>query len=251
MAAGKQAPRISDTIMAKIEAMILEGEIPVASRLPPERVLAERFGISRPSLREAIQKLIAKGLLFSRQGGGTYVTASLSDTYIGPLADLLAICPELVDDTLEFRNLLEQQAAALAALRASDEDKAELVKCLDAANHLKHEYEQTPAEMDISFHLAVVKASGNKVLFNTFRWMYQLLKRTAASNLNAALTNEDARNEMDSQHRHIVDAILAGDATAAAKAVSSHYHHIRRCLEEHGDLPPANIPTPLVDPVSK
>ncbi len=66
--------RLSDDIVAQLEAMILEGTLKSGERLPAERVLAEQFGVSRPSLREAIQKLVAKGLLVSRQGGGNYVT---------------------------------------------------------------------------------------------------------------------------------------------------------------------------------
>lgn len=65
--------RLSDDIVAQLEAMILEGTLKSGERLPAERVLAEQFGVSRPSLREAIQKLVAKGLLVSRQGGGNYV----------------------------------------------------------------------------------------------------------------------------------------------------------------------------------
>ena len=61
--------RLSDDIVSQLEALIFEGSLQVGERLPAERALAERFGVSRPSLREAIQKLVAKGLLVSRQGG--------------------------------------------------------------------------------------------------------------------------------------------------------------------------------------
>lgn len=81
--------RLSDDIVAQLEAMILEGTLKSGERLPAERVLAEQFGVSRPSLREAIQKLVAKGLLVSRQGGGNYVTESLGATFSDPLLHLL------------------------------------------------------------------------------------------------------------------------------------------------------------------
>ena len=70
--------RLADDIVAQLETMILEGTLKAGERLPAERVLAERFGVSRPSLREAIQKLAAKGLLISRHGGGTFVAESLA-----------------------------------------------------------------------------------------------------------------------------------------------------------------------------
>ena len=70
-------PKISDVIMAQLEQMILEGSLQPGQKLPPERELAIQFEVSRPSLREAIQKLEAKGLLMRRQGGGTYVKEQL------------------------------------------------------------------------------------------------------------------------------------------------------------------------------
>ncbi|NEU36631.1 GntR family transcriptional regulator, partial [bacterium LRH843] len=71
MPIGQIAPRrLADTIVEQLETMILEGALQPGERLPPERVLAERFGVSRPSLREAVQRLAARGLLKSRQGGG-------------------------------------------------------------------------------------------------------------------------------------------------------------------------------------
>lgn len=74
--------RLSDDIVDRLEGMILEGTLTSGQRLPAERVLAEQFGVSRPSLREAIQKLVAKGLLVSRQGGGNYVAESLGSTSV-------------------------------------------------------------------------------------------------------------------------------------------------------------------------
>ncbi len=86
MAIGHIAPRrLADTIVEQLETMILEGTLQPGERLPPERVLAEQFGVSRPSLREAIQRLTAKGLLVSRQGGGNFVTESLGASFSDPL----------------------------------------------------------------------------------------------------------------------------------------------------------------------
>ena len=90
MDVGQIAPRrLADTIVEQLETMILEGTLQPGERLPPERVLSEQFGVSRPSLREAIQRLTAKGLLISRQGGGNYVTESLGGSFSDPLIPLL------------------------------------------------------------------------------------------------------------------------------------------------------------------
>ena len=76
--------RLSDNIVEQLETMILEGTLQPGQRLPAERALAEQFGVSRPSLREAVQKLVAKGLLISRQGGGNYVSDSLGSSFSDP-----------------------------------------------------------------------------------------------------------------------------------------------------------------------
>ena len=97
-----QVPRISDTIAATLEQRILEGSLKAGDRLPPERELAVELGVSRPSLREAIQKLASKGMLQSRQGGGTYVTAVLESSFSDPWQDMMGKHPNLREDMLNF-----------------------------------------------------------------------------------------------------------------------------------------------------
>ncbi len=107
--------RLADGITERLEAMILEGSLKPGQRLPPERELAERFGFSRPSLREAIQKLAARGLLASRQGGGTFVNETLNNGYTDPLLEMLSRHNEFHLDLLEFRDAMEGISAYYAA----------------------------------------------------------------------------------------------------------------------------------------
>ena len=118
--------RLSDDIVEQLEGMILEGTLKSGERLPAERALAEQFGVSRPSLREAIHKLSAKGLLVSRQGGGNYVATSLGSTFSDPLLQLLESNPEAQRDLLEFRHTLEASCAFYAASRATEMDRERL-----------------------------------------------------------------------------------------------------------------------------
>ena len=124
--------RLSDDIVERLEGMILEGTLKAGERLPAERVLAEQFGVSRPSLREAIQKLVAKGMLVSRQGGGNYVIETLGSTFSDPLLQLLENNPEVQRDLLEFRHTLEGSCAYYAALRATELDRERLKTAFDA-----------------------------------------------------------------------------------------------------------------------
>ncbi|PKO49645.1 MAG: transcriptional regulator PdhR, partial [Betaproteobacteria bacterium HGW-Betaproteobacteria-21] len=118
-----QQRRLSDDIVERLEGMILEGTLQPGERLPAERTLAEEFGVSRPSVREAIQKMAARGLLISRHGGGTFVAEALGSSFRDPLLELLEKHPEAQRDLIEFRHTLEGSCAYYAALRATDPDR--------------------------------------------------------------------------------------------------------------------------------
>lgn len=94
-------PKLSDVIEQQLEFLILEGTLRPGEKLPPERELAKQFDVSRPSLREAIQRLEAKGLLLRRQGGGTFVQSSLWQSFSDPLVELLSDHPESQYDLLK------------------------------------------------------------------------------------------------------------------------------------------------------
>ncbi len=134
--------RLSDDIVERLEALILEGSLKAGERLPPERALAEQFGVSRPSLREAIQKLAARGLLVSRQGGGTFVAETLGSTFSDPLLELLGSSEEAQRDLLEFRHTLEGACAYYAAQRATPMDHQRLREAFEA---LQQCYAHPPA----------------------------------------------------------------------------------------------------------
>ncbi len=116
-------PTIAEIVAKQLEDMIAEGALQVGVQLPSERVLAERLEVSRPTLREAKQILTSKGLLSSRQGGGTYVTTSLNSSLTDPLTNLLSERAEFRYDILELRHTLDSEAAFLAATRATDLEK--------------------------------------------------------------------------------------------------------------------------------
>ncbi len=119
-------PKLSDVIEQQLEFLILEGTLRPGEKLPPERELAKQFDVSRPSLREAIQRLEAKGLLLRRQGGGTFVQNSLWQSFSDPLVELLSDHPESQFDLLETRHALEGIAAYYAALRSTDEERVRI-----------------------------------------------------------------------------------------------------------------------------
>jgi len=218
-----RAPKISDVVMEQIEKMILEGALRPGEKLPPERELAVDFDVSRPTLREALQKLEAKGLLYSRQGGGTYVTDAVERAIFDPLAEIMATSPEAHLDLLEFRHALEGISAYYAALRGTEADR-EVIELRFEALCRAHEQKDSvvEAKADAEFHLSIAEAAHNVFLLHVLRGLFGLLEKSIVNSLETLYERETSRQEIPRQHRRMLDAILAGKAEAAREAVHDH-----------------------------
>lgn len=228
-------PKISDVILQQIEEMILEGTLSPGQRLPPERELATRFGVSRPSLREAVQKLVARGLLTSRQGGGTYVADQLGSGFSDPLMALFERHPEAQYDLLEFRYALEGVSAYYAALRSTPADKQKIRSCYEDLQRC-HDLRQFEQEVraDVEFHLSIAAAAHNTVLLHMMRALFSLLSHHIGGNLTRIYPKADYRRTIHKQHGLLLQAIEAGDALAARKAVQDHLAYVEDALQEQG-----------------
>ncbi|XVO86689.1 GntR family transcriptional regulator [Pseudomonas palleroniana] len=229
--------RLSDDIVEQLEGMILEGTLKSGERLPAERALAERFGVSRPSLREAIQKLAAKGLLVSRQGGGNYVAESLGSTFSDPLLHLLENNPEAQRDLLEFRQTLEASCAYYAALRATEVDRERLTAAFDVLQDCYTRADEVSrleeGAADARFHLAIAEASHNAVLLHTIRGLFDLLKRNVVTNIGGMYQQRtETRDMLISQHRDLYLAIIEGRAEQAREVSTRHLLYVQEVLEE-------------------
>ena len=203
--------------------MILEGTFKPGQKLPPERELAERFDVSRPSLREAIQKLAARGVLNSKHGGGTYVSEKLGSSFTDPLQALLSSHEEFLYDQLEFRDGLEGLSAYYAAIRATEADKAMLTKRYDAlvAANLREDASQE-SKLDAEFHMAIAECAHNVVLLHTLRSLFSTLEKSISENLTNLFEKKAARGQVMEQHKALYEAIMAGKPEEARAAVHSH-----------------------------
>ncbi|KEF30127.1 Lactate-responsive regulator LldR in Enterobacteria, GntR family [Marinobacter nitratireducens] len=238
MAIGQIAPRrLADTIVEQLETMILEGTLQPGERLPPERALAEQFGVSRPSLREAVQKLAARGLLNSRQGGGNYVTEALGSSFSDPLIPLLENRPDAQRDLLEFRRTLESDCSYYAAQRATEVDREHLQSAYD---QLQACYDtgvepDTDAEgvADARFHLAIAEASHNVILLHTTRNLFSMFKTNMILNIDGLYAKDaETRNNLKSQHQALFNAIMEGRAEDARRFAGSHIQFVQEQLSE-------------------
>ncbi|KZN60083.1 transcriptional regulator [Pseudoalteromonas luteoviolacea CPMOR-1] len=228
-----KAAKLSDVILEQLENMILEGSLLPGEKLPPERELAKQFEVSRPSLREAIQKLEAKGLVTRRQGGGTYVKNQLEEGLTDPLFDLISKHPESQFDLLEFRHALEGIAAYYAALRGTDNDMDKVKQSYDNIAEVGDDL-ALKAKAINAFHFTVAEASHNVVLLHLVRGMQTLLEQNVLQNLTVLVQKSGVSDQL-AQHRAVLmDAVIQGDPEKARLASNAHLAFIEEALLEAG-----------------
>jgi len=235
--------RLSDRLAEQLLGLIEERGLEPGARLPAERQLALDLGASRPSVREAIHQLSSRGLLVSRQGGGTYVRESAAALagnsrrqLVHSLGSLVAEDPEYRYDVLEARYALEGGTAWHAALRATPEDRARIRERFE--DMLRFQDSRDPehsAQADAQFHLAIAEASHNLVLLQMMRGVFDLLRATVTENRQRMYTRRFTLDQLTAQHRALMQAILDGDAETARATVWHHLdfvHQSVRALDE-------------------
>jgi GntR family transcriptional repressor for pyruvate dehydrogenase complex len=221
----RRKERLGDALYGQILEQIVSGALIEGDKLPSENQICRSFQVSRPTVREALMRLHADGLVTTRQGSGTFVQKRPSGhlTRLAKVSDIAGMLR-----CMEVRIALEGQAAALAAQRRSPNQMDRIFEAL-AALQVSFEGTATPARADYDFHLAVAKASGN-VLFAD---LLDMLNETIESTMTVALgitragSKERARRVVE-EHEAIAEAIGRGDAEAAGLAMRYHLHRARQ-----------------------
>jgi GntR family transcriptional repressor for pyruvate dehydrogenase complex len=227
--------RLSDAIVRQIETLILEGVLRPGERLPAERELAQDLQVSRPSLREALQKLEAAGLLETRHGGGTFVKNAIAAALTDPLLEVFQRHPEAALDFIELRNTLDGICAYYAAMRSTEEDRqilADRLRSMEAVHEVEDPTEE--AERDADFHISIAEASHNIALLHVMRGLMDLLRKDILYNRMQLYRHAGARDLLLRHHREICEAIIAGDPEAARAAAQAHMTHVDKVLREYG-----------------
>ena len=226
-----QPERLSQAVVRQIELLILRGILRQGERLPPERELAERLGVSRPSLREAVAELTERGLLTTRAGAGIYVAEVLGSAFSEALVALFRRHDEAVLDYLDFRTDMEALAAGRAARQASDTDLAvigEVFEKMRRAHAARRPEDE--ARLDADFHMAIIEASHNVVMLHMMRSMFQLLREGVFYNRQVIFRQKTTRAALLEQHAGIWAAIRSREPDAAEAAVRAHLGFVRRAL---------------------
>jgi GntR family transcriptional repressor for pyruvate dehydrogenase complex len=222
-------PKLSDVIEQELERSILEGTLSPGQQLPPERELAKQFDVSRPSIREAIQRLEAKRLLTRKQGGGTFVSETLSTHFSDPLLNLLSTHPETQLDLLETRHAMEGIAAYYAAVRGTEEDMARIES---ACKEIEAQQGDIAAESKAVMNLlvSISEAAHNVVLLHIIRSLGPLLEQNIEQNLELLHRREEAIQRVNNHRANIVNAIVSGQPEKARELSHSHLAYIEETL---------------------
>lgn len=233
--------RVAEEIAEQLRSLILNGQYPPGSKLPPERELSKRLKVNRASLREALKKLEHLGLVRIRQGDGTRVQNFMETGGIELVQHLLPLAggkPELIRDLLEFRRIFGREIARLAAARADRDGLAKLRALADRADQVTTAPELF--ELDFDFYVAVAALCGNHVMLLLINSVRDGVRGFMPLLANLAGPGETVRKH----HRELIAALEKRDVTAAGRIADD---YLRMGAELAGRLggTPALQPQPL------
>lgn len=228
-----EAEKLSTAVIQQIELLILRGILRPGERLPSERELSDRMGVSRPSLRDAVAQLQDRGLLATKAGAGIFVSDTLGGAFPEALVDLFARHDEAVFDYIAFRRDMEALAAERACQYGSDTDLlviATVLEKMEAAHEKRNPAEE--AQLDAEFHLSIIEASHNTVMLHMMRTMFRMLREGVFYNRSVMFKQRITRDDLLEQHRQINTAIQNRDKVAARAAVEFHLSYVEKSLSD-------------------
>jgi GntR family transcriptional repressor for pyruvate dehydrogenase complex len=222
-----QYGRLYEQIVDRIENRILEGELEPGDKLPPEHELAKQFGVSRTAIREAMKALSQKGLIVVQPGRGTFVIDSTSSAMRNSI-DLFVKIGSIdgIVDLVEVREIMEPEIAAMAANRATQDQIADMLEAVEAMDKAMNNPEAF-VEADLDFHLALAKATHNTLIPILIDALVDLLRehRKRAASVKGGMERSQP------YHKSILDAVKAGDASAARETMRGHLAQTREEVE--------------------
>jgi GntR family transcriptional repressor for pyruvate dehydrogenase complex len=216
---------VTGTLIGVFKRLISEGTLAPNHRLPSERELAEMFGVSRSSLRQALKVLEIMGVISQRVGDGTYLNAAAPSILAEPMEFLILLDGLSFHELMEARLIVEPELAARAASRATLEDVAELRQTLDDMEASRPDHERF-TECDLLFHKTIFRIAGNRVCSLMFTVVHQSLERLIQ------LTSQLVEPEHTLQlHRRIYTAIRRKDPDEARRRMTEHLEDARELFK--------------------
>ena len=222
------AATLVEQVYNQLLKMIIRRELKPGDRLPSEMVLCDQMGVSRNTLRAALNKLDALGFTVSRQGGGTYVKEVDSDVYLNFFVPALLTHNVNLLEVMQFRKGIEVEAARLAAANATDEDIAELSELLE---HFKKNLDEMErfAQSNTDFHTAVAKASHNMM----FKKMMEIIRMMILTEMQNFLVAQGEDVDSTFYHEMVLRCIIEGKPEEAAFFMERHLTLVIKRVEKY------------------
>jgi len=217
--------RIAEEIANRVRTLIMGGTFKPGQPLPSERVLSQRFGVSRGSVRDAFRMLEMIGLLETRHGQGTFPKELSVGNLVGPLASVLTYSRDLQDELMDVRRMFEPAVARVAATRVTDEEIAELERIL-LTQQRKVRAGQSAIGEDTAFHSALAHATHNRIVVRIMETLNDLLIESRKLTLHQR--GRPLRSIRG--HEAVVAALRGRDPEGAARAMHDHIDQIAELL---------------------
>lgn len=227
-----RASRLYEQIVQQIEESIVKGALKPGDQLPAERELAQRFGVSRTAVREAVKALREKGLVEAYSGRGTFITDGTTQAVRQSLDLMFKLGPDGSIHLAEVRTILEPEIAALAAVRIQDSELAtmrEAVAVMDKAGQDPDAY----IEADLDFHLALAEGAANPLILSLLDSIVGLLREQRLRIFKVPGGPE--RGQV--HHKQILDAVERRDTQGARTAMRAHLEQVREDSQVGGKRP--------------
>ena len=222
--------KVYEEVAQQLHRLIVEGHFKPGDKLPTERELAEAFGVSRASVRDAVRSLELLGLVEPRQGQGRVVRPLSPDGLVRPLASVLVRNRALLGELLEVRKMLEPPIAARAAQLATAEEVARLEEILDRQAE-KLRQGELPIDEDTEFHYAIATAARNSVILQVMDVLMDLLLESRQQSLQV----QGRPQKSVEGHRAILEGIRRRDPQATEAAMRQHLEEIEATLAAHSE----------------
>ncbi|MGI6448785.1 MAG: FadR/GntR family transcriptional regulator [Desulfitobacteriia bacterium] len=212
--------RTTEIILEQIKNFMIQGHLNPGDKLPTEMELADKFEVSRTSVREALAALSLTGILEIRQGEGIFVKKSPSNAVIEPLSFILLLEKDQLQNILEVRKALEVEAAALAAQRRDREDLAAIQTLIEKMEKDLPEAKNSE-NIDLAFHLSIAKASKNPLLDRLMNTVQEIISQTLHVT-RALWLNSGTTERLFEEHKDILLAIADQDGGKARQLMYEH-----------------------------
>ncbi len=207
-----------DKIIRQLKSLIVSGDLNPGDTLPPERLLAEKLGVGRSAIRDAIKKLEFYGIVKTLPQSGTVIKGTGLVALEGLIIDILNFEETDFASLVDTRNLLEIESAGRAANRRTEQDISMIKEALEAFEYKIAEGDSAEEE-DFLLHLQIAEVSGNSVLKTLMRIITpDILKNFKKRHFS----KEERNNAILTEHREIVDQIIAQNAKGASDAMRNH-----------------------------